>query len=46
MTLIEAAERVDSGTIDPPTGHHWLTEAKPISKLLAALIEARKSFTP
>ena len=37
---------IDIGYIDQPTGHHWLTEAKQISKMLAALIKARKSFTP
>lgn len=37
---------IDIGYIDKPTGHQWLTEAKQISKMLAALIRARKSFTP
>lgn len=34
------------GYIDKTTGRHWLSEAKQISKILAALIKARKSFTP
>lgn len=34
------------GYIDKTTGRHWLNEAKQISKMLAALIKARKSFTP
>ena len=37
---------IDIGYIDKPTGHQWLTEAKQISKMLAALIKARKSFAP
>ena len=37
---------IDIGYIDQPTGHQWLTEAKQISKMLSALIKARKSFTP
>jgi hypothetical protein len=37
---------IDIGYIDKTTGRHWLNEAKQISKMLAALIKARKSFTP
>jgi four helix bundle protein len=36
---------IDIGYIDKTTGHHWLTEAREISQMLAALIKARKSFT-
>ncbi|EGV15861.1 four helix bundle protein [Thiocapsa marina] len=37
---------IEIGYIDKPTGHQWLSEAKQISKMLAALIKARKSFAP
>ena len=37
---------IDIGYIDKPTGHQWLSEAKQLSKMLAALIKARKSFPP
>jgi four helix bundle protein len=37
---------MDIGYIDRQTGKHWLSEAHQISKMLAALIKARKSFTP
>ena len=35
---------IEVGYIDKTTGHHWLTEAREISQMLAALIKARKSF--
>ncbi|SDW04046.1 four helix bundle protein [Thiocapsa roseopersicina] len=37
---------MDIGYIDRQTGKHWLNEAQQISKMLAALIKARRSFTP
>lgn len=37
---------IEIGYIEKPTGHQWLSEAKQISKMLAALIKARKSYTP
>ena len=36
---------IEIGYIEKSTGHQWLTEAKHISKMLAALIKARKSLT-
>jgi four helix bundle protein len=36
---------IEIGYIEKSTGHQWLTEATHISKMLAALIKARKSLT-
>lgn len=37
---------IDIGYIDRQTGKHGLSEAQQISKMLAALIKARKAFNP